>query len=111
MGRLNFGKEGEQLAVEHLKKKGYKIIERNYRTPFGEIDIIAKDRDYLVIIEVKRRASDIFGEPLLAVNKRKQLKLKKLALYYLKCLGKEYPIRFDVISIKGDAVEHIENAF
>ena len=111
MGRLNSGKEGEKLAVEYLLKKGYKILEKNFRTPAGEIDIIAKDRNFIVIVEVKRRISDKYGEPELAVNYKKQQKLKKLAIYYLCRLGKELPVRFDVIAIRGSKIEHIENAF
>lgn len=111
MGRLNFGKEGENLAVDYLLKKGYKILEKNFCGPAGEIDIIAKDGDFIVIVEVKRRISEKYGQPELAVNYKKQEKLKKLALYYLCRLGKELPVRFDVIAIKGSKIEHIENAF
>lgn len=111
MGRLDFGKEGEELAVEYLTQKGYKVLEKNFRTPIGEIDIIAKYKNFIVIIEVKRRISDTFGEPFLAVNHRKQERLKKLALYYLQRVGKEHPVRFDVIAIKDKHIEHIENAF
>lgn len=111
MGRISLGKEGERLATEYLQKKGYKILEENFRTSIGEIDIIAKYKNYIVIIEVKRRISGTFGEPTQAVNHRKQTKLKKLALCYLSKLGKEYPVRFDVIAIKDKEIEHIENAF
>jgi putative endonuclease len=111
MGRIISGKEGENLAVEYLLKKGYKILERNFRTPFGELDIVAKDKNYIVIVEVKRRLSDKYGQPELAVDYNKQEKLKKLAIYYLGKLGKEYPVRFDVIAIKDREIKHIENAF
>ncbi len=111
MGKIEIGREGEKLAVDYLNKKGYKILEKNFRTKLGEIDIIAKDGNFIVIVEVKRRFSDKFGEPELAVNYRKQQKLKKLALYYLKHIGKEYPVRFDVIAIKGSEIHHIEDAF
>ncbi|GAB5045710.1 YraN family protein [Thermodesulfovibrio sp. TK110] len=111
MGRVELGKEGERLAVEYLLARGYKILERNFRTQFGEIDIIAKQGKYIVIIEVKRRISENFGNPEMAVNYRKQERLKKLALFYLNKLGKEYPVRFDVIAIKDNKIEHIENAF
>lgn len=111
MGRISLGKEGEKLAIDFLLEKGYKILEQNFRSPIGEIDIIARDRDYIVIIEVKRRISSVFGDPVFAVNQKKQKRLKKLALYYLSRLGKEYPIRFDIIAIKGKEIEHIENAF
>ncbi|ACI22018.1 MULTISPECIES: YraN family protein [Thermodesulfovibrio] len=111
MARIELGKEGEKLAIDYLLTKGYKILEKNFRTPFGEIDIIAKDGNFIVIIEVKRRLSDKFGKPELSVNYTKQQKLKKLALYYISMLKKEYPVRFDVIAINDKKIEHIENAF
>jgi len=111
MGRIESGKEGEKLAVDYLVSNGYEILEKNFRTPFGEIDIIARDKDFIVIIEVKRRMSDRFGEPQLAVNFNKQEKLKKLALYYIHKLKKEYPIRFDVIAIKIIALNTSKTLF
>lgn len=111
MERLNSGREGENLAVDYLLKKGYKILEKNFRCPAGEIDIIARDGNFIVIVEVKRRISDKYGEPQLAVNHKKQEKLKKSALYYLCRIGKELPVRFDVIAIRGGKIEHFENAF
>lgn len=111
MGRITTGKEGEKLAVDYLVNKGYKILEINFRTPLGEIDIIAQYKEYIVIIEVKRRMKETFGEPFLAVGYKKQEKLKKLALYYLSRIGKDLPVRFDVISIKDREIEHFENAF
>ncbi|MDP2755022.1 MAG: YraN family protein [Nitrospirota bacterium] len=110
------GSEGEDLAVRFLQKKGYRIIARNYKTPVGEIDIIARDGDTIVFIEVKTRTDISFGYPFEAVNKRKRQKLKNLALLYLKRQGKESPVRFDVLSIfcmdngKKD-IEHIKDAF
>lgn len=111
MGRVDTGKEGEDLAVKYLLSKGYKLVERNFRTPFGEIDIIAKDKDYTVIVEVRRRISRIFGEPELSVSRKKQQRLRKLAEYYIMKIGREVPIRFDVIAIEGERIKHIENAF
>jgi len=110
------GSEGEDLAVRFLQKKGYRIVARNYRTPVGEIDIIARDGDTIVFVEVKTRTDISFGYPFEAVNKRKRQKLKNLALLYLKRQGKESPVRFDVLSIfcmdngKKD-IEHIKDAF
>ncbi len=110
------GSEGEDLAVRFLQKKGYRIVARNYKTPVGEIDIIARDGDTIVFIEVKTRTDISFGYPFEAVNKRKRQKLKNLALLYLKRQGKESPVRFDVLSIfymdngKKD-IEHIKDAF
>ncbi|MBI4684587.1 MAG: YraN family protein [Nitrospirae bacterium] len=109
------GSKGEDLAAEHLKRKGYKIIARNYKTPIGEIDIIAQDRETLVFVEVKTRSSNAFGSPFEAVDARKQMKLKKLALLYLKIQKKNPPVRFDVLSIylnnTGKEIEHIRDAF
>lgn len=110
------GSEGEDLAVRFLQKKGYRIVARNYKTPVGEIDIIARDGDTIVFIEVKTRTDISFGYPFEAVNKRKRQKMKNLALLYLKRQGKESPVRFDVLSIfcmdngKKD-IEHIKDAF
>jgi putative endonuclease len=110
------GSKGEDLAVRFLKKRGYSIIERNYTTPIGEIDIIAKDGDTIVFIEVKTRADDSFGHPFEAVNKKKRQKLKNLALLYLKKQRKEPQVRFDVLSVfyMSDGrkeIEHIKDAF
>lgn len=111
MGRVEVGREGEDLAIKYLLNKGFKIVERNFRTPLGEIDIIAKDKAYTVIVEVRRKLSDRFGEPELSVSRRKQQRLRRLAEYYIMKLGKEVPIRFDVIAIEGEKIRHIENAF
>lgn len=109
------GTKGENLAVTFLKKKGYKIIARNYKTFIGEIDIIAKDGDITVFIEVKTRINDSFGYPFEAVNTKKKKKLKNLALLYLKNKGDESPVRFDVLSIfmnnGKEEIEHIKDAF
>ena len=109
------GKEGERIAKEFLKKKGYSILQENYRTPFGEIDIIAREKDVLVFVEVKTRADLTFGSPFEAVNQRKKEKIKKVALSFMKRLKKECPARFDVLSIKvedgREKIEHIRDAF
>lgn len=109
------GREGEENAAAYLRKKGYRIIETNYRTPFGEIDIIARDEGVLVFIEVKTRADDAFGSPFEAVNRRKRDKIKKVALSFMQRMKKEVPARFDVLSINMDRgekrIEHIQDAF
>jgi putative endonuclease len=109
------GPEGEDVAVQHLKTKGYRIIYRNYKTPIGEADIVAANKDITVFIEVKTRSSERFGEPFEAVNHRKREKLKKIALFYQKHEDNRAAIRFDVISIKRKngnyIIEHIEEAF
>ncbi|MEW6659408.1 MAG: YraN family protein [Thermodesulfobacteriota bacterium] len=114
--RRQLGDAGEDLAAAALKKQGYKILERNYTTPLGEIDLIARHGGEVVFIEVKTRKSLRFGEPQDAVSPPKQARLRRLADYYLKQkrLG-EVPVRFDVVAITmaaGDPrVELIQNAF
>lgn len=114
--RRQLGQAGEDLAVAALKKQGYKILERNYRTPRGEIDLIARQRGVLVFVEVKTRRSAAFGEPQEAVSPAKQARLTRLAGYYLnqKGLG-QVKARFDVVAItlreNGPQIEIIPGAF
>ena len=113
---LEFGKLGEKTAVDFLKASGYKIIQQNYKTKVGEIDIIAKEKDTLVFIEVKTRHTDAFGEPQSAVNKFKQNQIAKAALYYLKENALlEKPARFDIIAVhytnQNPKINLIKNAF
>ncbi|MEJ2696036.1 MAG: YraN family protein [Candidatus Sulfobium sp.] len=109
------GREGEEIALAFFRDRGYRILEKNYRTVFGEIDIIARDRDVLVFIEVKARTDDAFGSPFEAVHKKKREKIRKVALCFMKKLRKEVPARFDVLSIErsrtGHSIEHIKDAF
>ena len=111
-----YGKKGEIISANYLKKQKYKIIEMNYKNKIGEIDIIAKDKDYLVFIEIKTRYSKMFGDPLEAIDEEKQFKIRNVATMYLmknKLLDK-VPIRFDAISILGDEdqdIRHIKDAF
>ena len=114
--RLSLGKRGEDFAANFLANKGYKIKERNYRSPLGEIDIIAISGQTLVFVEVKTRSNANFGLPFEAVNKRKQGQIAKTALYYMaKKKIREHAARVDIVSIisKGDnfEAELIENAF
>jgi len=114
--RQQFGKESESLAVRHLRKNGYKILEQNYRNKLGEIDIIAKEKGTLVFVEVKARKSELFGNPKWAVTPKKQRKISMVALYYLKATKQtRVKARFDVISISSTAdnprIEIIKNAF
>jgi putative endonuclease len=98
--RRQLGDHGEDLAVAALKKQGYRILERNYTTPLGEIDLIARQGKTLVIVEVKTRKSTRFGSPQEAVSAAKQAKLRRLADYYLKekrLTGTV--VRFDVVAI------------
>ena len=113
MNKRHIGQEYEQRAVYYITNMGYKIIERNFRNRMGEIDIIAKDGEYLVFIEVKYRSSSKEGHPTEAVNLAKQRRITKTALYYCAVNGiSEYtPMRFDVISILDDDIKLYENAF
>ena len=100
LNNRELGKLGEDIAAHHISQNGYIILERNYRTKIGEIDIIAKHDNYLVFIEVKTRKSINFGYPREAVDKAKQFKIINIANFYLE-KGKQYycHIRFDVIEI------------
>ena len=109
---------GEKYAVKYLKKNKYKILEQNYVTHFGEIDIIAKDNDCYVFIEVKTRTSDKFGEPMEAVTPYKQRHVIRSAQSYLmlnQIDENQVEIRFDVIEVKSDngknEINHVKNAF
>ena len=99
------GNEGERLAARFLRRQGYKILARRYRTALGEIDLIARDGKWIVIVEVKTRRSDAAGQPHEAVDMHKQAQLTRLALAFLKRHHLlEHPARFDVVSIvwEGD---------
>ena len=116
------GAKGEEIAAKFLLKKGYRILDRNYRTPLGEIDIIAREGETLVFVEVKTRSSAQFGPPQLAVNHRKQVKMTHVALTYLSHRKITHsPCRFDVVAIRNHwkgagngrepEIELIRNAF
>ncbi|MCR5659066.1 MAG: YraN family protein [Bacteroidales bacterium] len=111
----DLGKQGEEIAVQYLTDKGYEILERNWRNRHKEIDIIAKDGKYLVIVEVKTRQSNAYGEPDIAVTRQKQRLLISAANAYLFRNKLDLETRFDIISIvfKGSepVIEHIEDAF
>lgn len=113
--RQQFGTDSESMAVNYLKENGYQIIERNYRTKIGEIDIIAKDGDTIVFVEVKARKSRAYN-PKEAVTNSKKRKISMVALYYLKSTRQiNVRARFDVVAIdsakNSGAVEIIKNAF
>ncbi|MFI5253510.1 MAG: YraN family protein [Bacteroidota bacterium] len=110
------GNTGETIAVDFLQKKGYSILERNFRYERGEIDIIADDKGALVFIEVKARRSAAFGEPLEAVTERKRAQIRKVADGYLFLHNiDDRECRFDVVAIryigKKIDIQHFENAF
>lgn len=116
--RLNIAKIGESLAATHLKARGCKILAQNYRARRGEIDLIVKDRQFIVFVEVKTRRSLKFGLPQAAVTRHKQRQISKIALAYLQRENLlDAPCRFDVIGIhlsyKSELLrlEHFESAF
>lgn len=120
--KKELGANGEKIAARFLKKRGYRILERNYRTRLGEIDIIAEQGADLVFIEVKTRSDTIFGSPFESVTVPKQRQLAKVALEYMsKRSFHNRPARFDVVGIeltKADSkhlrdakIELVQNAF
>lgn len=110
-----YGKRSEIIAADYLKEKGYKVLEVNYKNKIGEIDLIAKDGDYLVFVEVKARLSQKFGHPFEAIDERKQQKIHAVAsLYMVKNHKYGSNCRFDAISILGlenPEIRHIVDAF
>ena len=111
-----FGKKSEQLAAEFLKRGGYRILETNYRSKLGEIDIIASEKGTIVFVEVKARNTSRFGSPKGAVTPAKQRKISMAALDYLKRSGQTAAsARFDVVAIDTASgkidIEVIKNAF
>lgn len=109
MHNILLGKFGEDAAVGYLKKLGYKIIERNFKARYTELDIIALEKDTLVFIEVKTRVGIKFGLPQEAINPYKRLALTRSAYYY-RLLHPELPesLRIDVVSILLSPDEHVQ---
>lgn len=104
MNKKDFGTVGENIAVDYLVKNGFKILERNYRPgKLGEVDIIARENEYICFIEVKTRTSRLFGTPAEAVGHGKREKLRKLAWTYIKHRGLgEKNMRFDIVEVTGN---------
>lgn len=110
--KRTIGTEHERIAGTYLEQQGYEILSYNFYTRVGEIDIIAKHKEYLVFVEVKYRKNASSGHPLEAVSIQKQKKISKCAMYYMKAQGVEYmPVRFDVVGILGEEITLIQNAF
>ncbi len=111
------GKIGEDIAAKFLTRKGYRILERNWRIKGGEIDIVADDRGTMVFVEVKARSSTEYGTGEEAITPHKKGKIINTAKAYLKYKGEDRPCRFDVIAIlfdkrgKAKEINHIEDAF
>ena len=121
--RRRIGAAGERLAARHLEARGFRLLDRNFRTRHGELDLVAVDDRYLVFCEVKARIAPAarLAEPLASVDRRKRLRLRRMARTWLAARvdARPYPaqIRFDAIGITFDragallALEHVENAF
>lgn len=114
--RLSLGRWGEEEAERFLRRRGMKILERNFRCPLGEIDIIASHGKVLVFIEVKTRRTAAFGTPQEAVGPTKQRQIVRTAQWYLGSgNGRGLQPRFDVVAVRpgpeGAEIEHIPNAF
>ena len=109
------GKLGEDIGEIYLKNHGYKILERNVQSPFGEIDMIALHQGTLVFVEVKSRRDNSFGYPEEAITRQKKTRLTKLATWHMKRYTKTPQARFDVLAIQAEGAESgirlIQNAF
>lgn len=115
----NLGDKGEELASKYLARRGYRILERQYRCQLGEIDIIASKRDFIVFVEVKTRFNNDYGTPASAVSYMKRKRIIQIASIYME----RYPdksARFDIVEIIGNmkggnfhkgSINHLENAF
>ena len=108
------GKWGEDIAADYLKKKGYEIIERDWKSGHHDLDIVAKDGNTLVIVEVKTRRNRLFGNPEEAIDYKKRMSLQSAINHYVKSHRTGRDIRFDIISIVGTIgstpeIEHIKD--
>ena len=116
MNRSETGRAAEEAAAEMLKAKGMSIVERNFRAKVGEIDLVARDRDEIVFVEVRARASAGFGGAAASVGGSKRRKLMRAASVWLVARGWTGPCRFDVVAVDGGSIgagrcEHIPAAF
>ena len=111
----DLGQKGEDLAADHLKKAGFKILFRNWKWGKNEIDIIAENHDFIIFAEVKTRADDYHMHPVTAVNKEKQKSIIRAANGYLQKFKIVKDGRFDIItvikSVDSFQIDHIEGAF
>ena len=112
----DFGNLAEQMATDFLERKGYKILDKNFRYQKAEIDIIASFNKMIIIVEVKARGSDIFMEPQEAVTKKKIKSLVMVADFFMKDKDLDQEVRFDIIAVLPDAkgrlqITHLEDAF
>lgn len=112
MNNRKSGIEGENAAADYLKKQGYLILQRNFTTKVGEIDIIAQDGDTIVFVEVKARENTKFGQPIESITPQKVHSIVRTAQWYLTAKRKyDSPCRFDVVEILRGEITHVKNAF
>ena len=107
----SLGLMGEDKALAYLQAKGMVLLERRYHSPYGEIDLVMRDGDCLVLVEVKARSTQGRGAGSFALTQSKRRKLIFTARQYLAEHTTDCPVRFDLVEITRDGVEHIENAF
>jgi putative endonuclease len=113
MERQRIGQSAEEAAVRFLESRGVTVLLRNYRGKVGELDVVAREGNTLVIVEVRRRSSNRFGGAAASVDSRKQIKLRRAAALLLhdrKDLAAS-PVRFDVIAFGPEGIEWIKHAF
>ncbi len=118
MDKKQLGVYGELIAARYLRRRGYEILQTNFYSRFGEIDLIAQKKDTIVFVEVKTRDAGSLERPAYAVTQLKQQRIRKTALFYLSALDKEINVRFDVVEvlvftkgIKKVKINHIISAF
>lgn len=105
------GLAGESQALQYLEKLGMQLVHKRYRAPGGEADLIMRDRDTLVFVEVKLRLTGSAGDGLMAVTRKKQKRIVQTALYYLAANDHDGPVRFDVVEETASGIRHIRDAF
>lgn len=116
MGNRRKGDRGEDAALHYLRSRGFELVERNYRTRYGELDLVMRDGEVLVFVEVKWRAGLEYGSPVEAVDGRKRRAVRSMAEQYLADREPEFEeVRFDVVGILSglgeDGIQHVRHAF
>lgn len=109
--KQQIGREAEDRALNYLEQKGLRLIQRNYRSRFGEIDLIMRDKKTVVFIEVRYRRNKTFGGASYSVTPQKQQRLLTTAKQFLQHYAPQHPARMDVLALEGNDIEWIKNAF
>jgi putative endonuclease len=105
------GRAGEERAAQFLESAGYSVVQRNLRLPGGEIDLVCRDGNTIVFVEVKSRTTARFGKALSAVDARKRTTLRRLAADYVQIVAPNAHVRFDIVAVDGDRMTLHRNAF